>query len=322
MKLIVTTVRNFQRHQGGDLAAGLTYYAVLAIFPAALALLSLIAVLGDPDDAVQTVLDVLAPLMSADRLESIEPTIRELSRAEGASWALAAGAAGALYSASAYVTGFSRAMNTVREVEETRPFWKLRPYMVLITLVAVVLNATGLVIITVTGPIAESVGDVLGVGESALDIWEIAKWPALALLVVVVVALLFHATPNIKTGRLRLLSPGAFLALLIWAAASTGFAFYVANFASYNKTYGSLAGAIIALLWLYLTNLALVFGAELDAAREARIAERTAEERDAEDPEALIAFEDLHHAGEPGQFPHQPGTPVYGPVPQPVPDED
>lgn len=314
MKLIVAAVRNFQRHQAGDLAAGLTYYAVLAIFPATLALLSLVAVVGDPDDAVQTVLDVLGPLMSADRLESVEPTIRTLARAEGASWALALGTVGALYSASAYVTGFSRAMNRVREVEETRPFWKLRPYMLLITLVAVVLNAAGLVIIAVSGPIAESVGAVLGIEQSALDIWEIAKWPALALVVVIVVALLFHATPNVRVGRLRLLSPGAFVALLVWAAASTGFAFYVANFASYNKTYGSVAGAIIALLWLWITNMALMFGAELDAAREERIAARP-------DPEPVAPAEPSA-SEQPGQFPHKPGTPVYGPLTQPVPEED
>jgi len=326
MKLLVTTVKNFKRHQAGDLAAGLTYYAVLAIFPAALALLSLLAVVGDPDDSVQAVLDVLGPLMSADRLDDIEPTLRKLSEAEGATWTLALGAAGALYSASAYVTGFSRAMNRVREVEETRPFWKLRPYMLLITLVAVVLNAAGLVIITVSGPIAESVGSELGIEDSALDIWEIAKWPGLALVVVIVVALLFHATPNVKVGRLRLLSVGAFVALLIWAAASTGFAFYVANFASYNKTYGSVAGAIIALLWLWLTNMALMFGAELDAAREARNAEKAAEPEGPEGPDTgadrLNELVELRKAATAGQFPHKPGTPVYGPVPQPVPDED
>lgn len=333
MKLIVTTVKNFLRHQAGDLAAGLTYYAVLAVFPAALALLSLLAVVGNPDDTVDTVLDVLGPLMSADRLDSIEPTIRKVAQADGATWALAAGTAGALYSASAYVTGFSRAMNRVREVEETRPFWKLRPFMLLITLVAIVLNAAALVIITVSGPIAESIGDEFGVERSALDIWEIAKWPALALMVVVVVALLFHATPNLKVGRLRLLSPGAFVALLIWAAASTGFAFYVANFASYNKTYGSVAGAIIALLWIYLTNAALMFGAELDAARDARNAAReAARPPKIEDPddaaaeatpfERLSELVDLRKAASTGQFPHKPGTPVYGPIEQPVPYED
>ncbi|MCX6397978.1 MAG: YihY/virulence factor BrkB family protein [Propionibacteriales bacterium] len=310
--LLVVTTKNFLRHNDTDLAAALTYYAVFAILPAVLALLSLLAVIGNPDDTIATVLDVLRPLMSADRLADVEPVLEKLSRANGAGWTLAAGAAGALYSASAYVGGFSRAMNTVREVEETRPFWKLRPLMLLITLVAVVLNAVGLVIITVSGPIAASVGDKLGVEKSAVDLWDVAKWPGLALIAVVVVALLFHATPNVRSGRVRLLSPGAFTALLIWAVLSTGFAFYVANFSSYNKTYGSVAAVIIALLWIWLTNVALLFGAELDAVRDARIA--------AAPPKVKVNGKTASEAD--GMFPHAPGTPVYGPQPQPVPHED
>lgn len=312
MKLLATAAKNFARHNASDLAAGLTYYAVFAIFPAALALLSLLAVIGNPDDTIATVLDILRPLMSADRLNDVEPVLTKLSHSSGAGWTLAAGTAGALYSSSAYVAAFSRAMNQVREVEETRPFWKLRPFILLITLIAVVLNAVALVIITVSGPIAESVGDKLGVESSALDIWEIAKWPGLALVIVCVVALLFHATPNVKSGRIRLLSPGAFLSLLIWAVLSTGFAFYIANFSSYNKTYGSVAGVIIALLWLWLTNIALLFGAELDAARDAKIA--------AAPPKVKVAGKTVTE--DDGMFPHKPGMPVYGPQPQPIPYED
>jgi membrane protein len=310
--LFVRSAKNFSRHNDSDLAAGLTYYAVLSIFPAALALVSLLAVLGNPDDTLKTVMDVLRPLMSADRLDSLEPTLETLTRAKGAGVTLIIGIVGALYSASGYVGGFSRAMNAVREVEETRPFWKLKPIMLLITMITVVLTVLSLAIITASGPIARSIGDKLGLEDSVLDIWEIAKWPALALLVVVVVAILFHATPNVKTGRMRVLSPGAFVALLIWAVASTGFAFYVANFSSYNKTYGSVAGAIVLLLWLYLTNTALLYGAELDAARDARIA--------AEPPKMEVAAARTLHT--PGMFPHKPGTPVYGPRPQPVPEED
>ncbi|MCZ4498277.1 MAG: putative ribonuclease [Marmoricola sp.] len=316
MKLLTSTAKNFARHNASDLAAGLTYYAVLAVFPAALALLSLLAIVGDPDNTVRTVLDILQPLMSADRLNDVEPVLRKLARAQGAPLTLMLGTAGALYSASAYVGGFSRAMNVVREVEETRPFWKLRPLMLLITLAAVLFNVVALVIITVSGPVTESLGKKLGIQESALDIWEIAKWPALALVVVVVVALLIHATPNVRTGRIRLLSPGAFTALLIWAVVSTGFAFYVANFASYNKTYGSVAGVIVALLWLWLTNVALLFGAELDAARDAQIAAAPEVEAAAEVEAEILRVNSA------GMFPHTPGTPVYGPRTQPVPQED
>jgi len=333
MKTLIASAKNFVRHDGTDLAAMLTYYAVLAIFPAALALFSLIGLLDDPDQTVQTVLDVLRPLMSADRLSSVEPTITQLATADGASWTFALGTVGALYSASAYVGGFSRAMNRVREVEETRPFWKLRPLMLLITLVSVLLLVVALVIVTVTGPLADSVGDKLGVAQSTVDSWEIAKWPALAIVVVVVVALLFHATPNVKVGRIRLLSPGAFLALLVWAVASTGFAFYVANFGSYNKTYGSVAGAIVALLWLWLTNVALLFGAEVDAVRDARIAEdkaaraAAAADLDSLDPGSYLGpaptappLREKVLLNE--SFPARAGRPPYGPVVQPVPEED
>lgn len=337
MKVLITAAKNFLRHDGTDLAAGLTYYAVLAIFPGALALFSLIGLIGNPDSTVKTVLDILGPLMSADRLNSLEPTITKLATADGATLTFALATAGALYSASAYVGGFSRAMNQVREVEETRPFWKLRPLMLLITLVSMVLLVIALVIVTVTGPLATSVGAKLGVQQSVVDTWDIAKWPALAIVVVVVVALLFHATPNVKVGRIRLLSPGAFLALLVWAAASTGFAFYVANFGSYNKTYGSVAGAIVALLWLWLTNVALLFGAEVDAARDARkesgeTVEPPAVVEPVEPPEpdleALIGVPTGGFTWRRDKivlqesFPQKSGQPPYGPVTQPVPDED
>jgi membrane protein len=311
--LVVTSARNFLRHDDTDLAAGLTYYAVLAIFPAALALLSLLAVVGNPEQTIGTIHDILKPLMAPDTLKNVMDALDRLTRTGGASWTLAAGAVGALYSSSAYVGAFSRAMNRVLEVEETRPFWRLRPIMLLITLVAVLLNALALVMVTVSGPLATSVGDKIGLQRSATHIWEIAKWPILALVVVCVVALLIHATPNVSFGRIRLLSPGAVVALLIWAAVSTGFGFFVANFSSYDKTYGSVAGVIIALLWLWLTNLALLFGAELDAVRDARIA---AAPPKVKSPTGKSVTEDD------GMFPHKPGTPVYGPQPQPIPDED
>ena len=321
MKLTRATVKNFLRHQDTDLAAGLTYYSVLAIFPAVLALVSLLAVVGQSGDVYNTITDVLRPLLSDKALHDIEPTLHTLTEARGATWTLVLGGLGALWSASAYVGAFARANNTIREVEETRPFWKLRPLMVLITLVSIVLNAAALVIIVATGDVAESVGDKIGLGSSFLDVWEIAKWPGLAVIVIIVVALLIHATPNYKTG-IRLLSPGAFVAILIWAAASAGFAFYVANFSSYNKTYGSVAGVIVALVWLWLTNVALLFGAEIDAERERRTtsagpteeAIARPEPRD-DEPEETPEDERRRHLVEHVEA-------VYGPTPQPVPDED
>jgi membrane protein len=306
MTMVRSVVKGFRRHQDADLAASLTYYSVLAIFPAALALLSLLALVGEAQSSLQTILDVLRPLVSSKTLDDLEPTLRDLTRFQGASWTFALGALGALWSASAYVGAFARANNTIREVEETRPFWKLRPLVLLITLVLVVLNAAALLIIVATGKIARSLGDQIGLGQSFLDVWDIAKWPGLAILVIVAVALLIHATPNYRTG-LRLLSPGAFVAILIWALASVGFAFYVANFSSYDKTYGSVAGVIVGLVWLWLTNLALLLGAEIDAERERRKAGGGITAR----PDART-----HPEAPPTE------TPVYGPMPQPVPDED
>ena len=312
MKLISALVKNFVRHKDTDLAAGLTYYAVLAIFPAALALASLLAVVGEADQSMDAVLDVLRPLVSAKTLADIEPTLRALTRADGASWTLLAGALGALWSASAYVGAFARANNTIREVEETRPIWKLRPLMLLITLVVVVLNAAALLIIVATGDIARSLGDRIGLGRTFVDTWDVAKWPGLAIVVIIVVALLIHATPNVKTG-IRLLSAGAFVAILVWVAASAGFAYYVVSFSSYNVTYGSVAGVIVVLVWLWLTNAALLFGAEIDAERERR---RVAAQADEEHIAPVAGVPARGPVVEPVE------TPVYGPMPQPVPDED
>ncbi len=182
--------------------------------------------------------------------------------------ALVIGVLAALWSASGYVGAFGRAMNRIYEIDEGRPFWKLRPIMLLLTLVAVLLAAVALLMLIVSGPVAESVGNVIGIGDAALTAWSIAKWPILGLIVIVVVGLLYYTTPNVQQPKFRWISVGAAVAIVIWVLASVGFAFYVANFGSYNKTYGSLAGVIVALLFLWITNLALLFGGELDAELE------------------------------------------------------
>lgn len=341
MSLLKSTVQNFLKHQCTDLAAGLTYYAVFAIFPALLALASLLSVVGESGTVLTTVLDVLRPLVSEQTLTDITPTLRDLTDVQGAPIALGLGTAVALWSASGYVGAFGRAMNRIRDVEETRPFWKLRPLMLLVTLVAVVLNAAALAMIVLTGPIAESVGDEIGLERDVLDLWDLAKWPVLALVVVIVVALLYRATPNERMG-FRLITPGAFLALLLWVAASAGFAVYVANFSSYNKTYGSIAGVVVALLWIWLTNVALLFGAVLDATREERARERrmlvevaedsapTAAEPDPSSsdlekllvPSAVTSSRRKEKVRVRESFPRKAGEPPYGPITQPIPEED
>jgi membrane protein len=262
------TVREFLDDQCTDLAAALTYYSVLSLFPAALALLSLLGVVKQGPKAVNAILDILRPLVSSTTLDKVAPTLRTLADSQGASLTLVVGILGAIWSASAYIQAFSRAMNRIYEVPEGRPFWKLRPLMLLLTVVTIVLCAIVLLVLVVSGPVTGAVGDKLGVGSSLQTAWSIAKWPVLAVVVILVVALLYYVTPNVKPPRFRLLSIGAFVAILVWVIASVGFGFYVANFSSYNKTYGSVAAVIVGLLWLWLTNLALLFGAELDSELE------------------------------------------------------
>ena len=178
------------------------------------------------------------------------------------------GILGALWSASGYVGAFGRAMNAVYEIDEGRPFWKLRPVMLLVTLVAILLVAVVLVMLIVSGPLASSIGSVIGLSTQAVTVWNIVKWPIIVLFVVLIVAILYYATPNVKQPKFRWLSVGAVVAIVVWILASVAFAFYVATFGSYDKTYGSLAGAVVGLLWLWITNLALLFGAELDSELE------------------------------------------------------
>ena len=262
------TVREFSDDQCTDQAAALTYYAVLAIFPAALALTSVLGLVGEADRAVQTILDVLQPLVSDSTLEAVEPVLVGMTQSQTAGFTFVVGLLGALWSASGYVGAFGRAMNRIYEIDEGRPFWKLRPLQVLITMMAIILSALVLMMLVVSGPLAESIGDIVGLGSAALTAWSILKWPLLGVVVMLVVALLYYSTPNVKQPKFKWISVGAAIAILIWVIASIAFAFYVANFSSYDKTYGSIAGVIVALLWLWITNLSLLFGAEIDSELE------------------------------------------------------
>ncbi len=236
--------------------------------PRRLALISLLGVVGQGQEALNTALDSVRPLVSPDVMKIIEPQLENITSSQGAGLGLVIGIVGALWSASGYTGAFGRAMNKIYEIQEGRPFWKLRPVMLALTLIAIVLAAAALIILVVSGPVLTSIADAVGLGSTAELVWKIAKWPVLALVVIVIVALLYYTTPNVKQPKFRWLSVGAVVAIFIWVVASIAFAFYAANFSSYNKTYGALAGIIVALLWLWITNLALLFGAELDAELE------------------------------------------------------
>jgi membrane protein len=262
------TMREFSGDQCTDLAAALTYYAVLALFPAAIALTSLVGLVGQGTEAVDQVLTIMGDLGASGVVRSVGPTLRELSRSQSVGLGFVLGLAGALWSASGYVGAFGRAMNRIYEIGEGRPVWKLRPAMLLLTAVLVVLVGLTLLGLIVTGPVADEIGDAIGLGSTTVLVVEIVKWPVIAAMVVAVVALLYYFTPNVRQPRFRWVSVGAVLAIATWALASAAFGLYIANFSSYDKTYGALAGVIVFLLWLWLTNLALLFGAELDAELE------------------------------------------------------
>jgi membrane protein len=262
------TFREFLRDECTDLAAALTYYAVLSLFPALVALVSLLGVFGQGQQTIDTLLGLLRDLGAGAAVSSVEPVLQQLSTVPGAGVALVVGLLGALWSASGYVNAFGRAMNRIYEVGEGRPIWKLRPLMIVITIVLLLLVSITAVGLIVSGPVAEAIGGTIGLGSVAVTVWNIAKWPVILGVVVVIVAILYHATPNVRQPKFRWISVGAVVAILTWILASAAFGFYVANFGSYNKTYGSLAGVIVFLLWLWITNLALLFGAELDAETE------------------------------------------------------
>lgn len=262
------TAREFSRDQCTDLAAALTYYSVLALFPAMIAILSLVSLVGQGPSTVNTLLQILRDVGASSAADTLAPTLTQLSRAQNSGVALIVGLVSALWSASGYVGAFGRGMNRIYEVDEGRPVWKLRPTMLLVTLVTVVLTALVAIGLIITGPAAQAVGDAIGLGHTVVTIWNIAKWPVMLVVVVLIVALLYYATPNVKQPKFRWISVGALVAIVTWIVASALFGLYIANFSSYNKTYGALAGVIVFLLWLWITNLSLLFGAELDAELE------------------------------------------------------
>ncbi|WP_198653812.1 YihY/virulence factor BrkB family protein [Actinocorallia populi] len=260
------TVGEFKRDNLGDWAAALTYYAILSIFPGMLVVISLVGMGGaSVTDGLIKNLDDLAP---GPVREILTKALTELQNAQlGAGLVALVGLGLAIWSASGYVAAFMRASNIVYDVPEGRPIWKTLPIRVGVTLVTLTLLSVSAVAVVVSGPLARRAGDLIGLGSAAVTTFNIAKWPVLLVIVSFLFALLYWASPNAKQG-FRWVTPGGILAILLWLAASAGFAFYVANFSSYNKTYGSLAGIIVFLVWLWISNTAILLGAELNAELE------------------------------------------------------
>src|SRR3954447_13070211 len=261
------TVKEFQNDNLTDWAAALTYYAVLALFPALIVLVALVGLFGQYPQTTQSLIDILRQAgADPSTLTGLQKTINGVVQNKGGAGALLGfGLLLSLWSASGYIGAFMRASNAIYEKPEGRPFWKLRPLQVAVTLVMTLLFALVLVALVVSGPLADAIGSKIGLGSTAVTVWSIAKWPVLAFVVSLMLATLYYAAPNAKLPKFQWLSPGAIVALAVWVVASLGFFFYANHFGSYNKTYGTLGGAITLLVWVYLSNIAVLFGQELNA---------------------------------------------------------
>jgi len=260
------TAKGTKEDQLTDRAAALTYYGVLSIFPALIVLVSLIGLVGEPEETSSSVIQTLEDLVPEDVVSIVEDPITSIARSTGTAGALLSiGLVVALWTASGYVGAFIRAMNAIHDVTEGRPIWRLRPVQLLLTLGGLLAAAAAGVALVVSGPIARAIGETIGLGDTAVMVWNWVKLPAIALLVVVWLGALYWAAPDVRQRRFRLLTPGAVVAVIVWGIASAGFGFYAANFGSYNKTYGTLGGAVIFLVWLWITNVVILVGAELDS---------------------------------------------------------
>jgi membrane protein len=258
------TLTEFKQDNLTDWSAALTYYGILSIFPLLLVLISLLGLVGQ--SAIQPLVDNVGKVAPGPAKEIVTSSIQNLQKSQGAAGLLfIVGLAGALWSASGYIAAFMRASNAIWDVEEGRPIWKTIPLRVGITLVTVVVLALIAIAVVLTGPLARQVGNVVGLGSTAVSVWNIAKWPVLIVIVSLMFAFLYWAAPNVRHPKFQWVSPGGVLAVLLWIVASLAFAFYVANFGSYNKTYGALGGVIIFLVWMWISNIAILLGAEFNA---------------------------------------------------------
>jgi membrane protein len=263
------TATEFSEDNLTDWAAALTYYSLLSIFPALIALVSLIGLFGDPKSTTESLTEIITEIGPSSAAETFSGPIESVaSNRSAAGFAFVLGLLVALWSASGYVGAFMRASNIIYETPEGRPFWKLRPLQIAVTLVLIVMMALLAVGLVLTGPVVSAIAEPIGVGETAVDVWNIAKWPVMAAIFITMVSLLYYASPNVRLRGFHWVTPGSIFAIVAWAVASAAFAFYVANFGSYDKTYGTLGGLVALLVWVWISNLAILFGHQLNAERE------------------------------------------------------
>jgi membrane protein len=256
------TLKEFSEDNLTDWAAALTYYGVLALFPALIGLVSIVGLLVEPAELTEA-LTAVVPASAADTLN---PVIQQIAGSNStAGFGLIIGLAGAVWSASGYVGAFTRAANVVYETPEGRKIWKLKPLQLLVTLIGIMFAAIIVALLVLSGPVVDAVFGAIGIGEVGQTVWSVAKWPVILVILALMIAVLYYSTPNVKLRGFKWVSAGAGVAILVAVVASALFAFYVGNFGSYNKTYGALAGVVIFLIWFWLINVALLFGIELDA---------------------------------------------------------
>lgn len=281
------TVHEFRDDNLTDWAAALTYYAVLAVFPALIVLVAILGLFGDPRATTQTLTEIVSQIGPGTAAETLRGPIEGITANRGAAGVLlVVGLLAALWSASGYIGAFIRASNSIYEIEEGRPFYLLRPLQIAVTVVLVLTAALVALALVLTGPVVEAVAGPLGLGEVAVTAWTYAKWPVLLLVVATMISILYYAAPNVKLPGFRLITPGSVLAIAVWLIASAAFALYVSNFGSYDKTYGTLGGVVTFLVWAWLANVAILLGAEWNAELE-----RTRELRAGVPPERTIALE-------------------------------
>ena len=263
------TVREFKEDKLQHWAAALTYYAILSIFPALLVMVSLVGLVADPARVTKVLTDTVSELGPSTAASTFQGPIESITSNRGAAGILfVVGVVAALWSASSYVSAFADACNSIYEVDEGRPFWRLKPLQLAVTFVLILVAAVVALALVLSGPVASALGSSLGMSDTALTMWRFAKWPAMVVLVLLIFGVLYYTAPNARVRGVRWVTIGALVALLAWVVASVVFAIYVANFGSYDKTYGTLGGVVVFLLWMWITNMAILLGAELNAETE------------------------------------------------------